>query len=140
MPKDGEFLNEHHNYAFINDDTAEVTHRKGATPAEEGKLGIIPISSGFNGGVYLTKGLGNETYLSSASHGAGRRLGRGDAMRKLDIEAWKRLTKGVVMNHDPKNLDESPEAYKDGKTVIGYQEGVVVEVIDHMRPLLVAIG
>jgi tRNA-splicing ligase RtcB len=125
-------INENHNHAVIT--PYGVLHRKGATPAEKGTLGVIPGT--MKSGVYITMGLGNEEYLNSASHGAGRRLGRKAAKKAIDIEDHKNSMKGIVAKVDESTLDESHKAYKNLATVIGHQEGIVIDVVDYVRPLI----
>ena len=125
-------INENHNHATVLDNG--VLHRKGATPAEEGVLGVIPGT--MKSGVYITKGLGNETYLNSASHGAGRRFSRTHAKKTISIEKHKSWMKGIVAKVDNSTLDESHGAYKNLATVMGNQEGTVIEVIDYVKPLI----
>jgi len=134
---DFDMINENHNHAVVLDG-GMVIHRKGATPADKGQMGLIPINS--KDGTYITVGLGNEKYLSSASHGAGRKMGRKVAKKTLSMEKYKKHMKGIICDATRSNLDESPDAYKDGDTVIAYQEGVVVDVIDHIKPLISVKG
>jgi len=125
-------INENHNHAV---ETPEgILHRKGATPAELGQLGIIPAN--MRDGVYITRGLGNKEYLSSASHGCGRRMGRKEAKRTLDLQEFKGQMAGIVSTADKTILDEAPGAYKEISAVIAYQEGVVIEVVDFVKPLI----
>ena len=125
-------INENHNHAALQG--SDVLHRKGATPAEKGVLGVIPGT--MRDGVYITKGLGNEQYLSSASHGAGRCMSRKQAKAEIKIEDHRAAVKGVVCRTDRKVLDESPDAYKDVHSVVKAQDGIVVEVIDHAQPIV----
>ena len=62
-------------------------HRKGATPAGTGVLGIVPGTMADTG--YLTLGLGVEDSVNSASHGAGRRMSRTRVFKELDGTAWR---------------------------------------------------
>lgn len=124
-------VNENHNHAVPY--CGGYIHRKGATPAELGQLGLIP--GNMRDGVYLTCGLGNKDYLESASHGAGRVLGRNAAKKKFsneDVEIMM-LESDCYAEHV---IDECPDAYKDLDTVIGYQDGLVIEVINHILPLV----
>lgn len=127
-------INENHNHAVLTPNG--VIHRKGATPADEGQLGVIP--GNMRDGTYITRGLGNTEYLSSASHGAGRVLGRKAAKAKLSLEDFEDAMKGhdVYADVSLSTIDESPMAYKDVEQVIGYQDGIVVDVIDHIKPLI----
>jgi tRNA-splicing ligase RtcB len=133
------FINETHNHALIVERSARlVLHRKGATPAEKGQRGVIPANQ--RDGVYITVGLGNDEYLSSASHGAGRKFSRKAAARQGDVKALRKLMHGIVCRADSAILDEAPWAYKDIGTVLRAQEGVVVDVVDHFRPVIVLKG
>ena len=125
-------INENHNHAVV---TAEgVLHRKGATPADLGQLGVIPAN--MRDGVYITEGLGETHYLSSASHGCGRGMGRNQAEKTLDYQEFKDGMRGIICSTDRSILDEAPAAYKDINYVLAKQEGVTVRVIDHIKPLL----
>jgi len=132
-------INETHNHAMVWD-AKHVVHRKGATPAEEGQYGIIP--GNMRDGTYITLGLGNREYLSSASHGAGRLLGRKEAKRKFSKKQVEDMFKGydVYTEITDDVIDECPEAYKSLERVINYQRGIVVDVIDHIIPLVVVKG
>jgi tRNA-splicing ligase RtcB len=126
-------INENHNHAIINSD-GTVLHRKGATPAELGQLGVIP--GNMRDGVYITKGLGNETYLKSASHGAGRKMSRSKASKSIDQDIFIKQMKGIVCSTDKNILDEAPDAYKDLDKVVDMQIGVVIEVVDYVKPII----
>ena len=130
-------INENHNHAIVLDGGL-VLHRKGATPADKGQLGVIPAN--MRDGVYVTKGLGNDEYLNSASHGCGRTMGRNDAKRNLDVDVFKKGMKGIVASVDKSSLDEAPMAYKDANFVIDAQKGIAVDVIDHIKTLIVVKG
>jgi tRNA-splicing ligase RtcB len=125
-------VNENHNHAIVTGN--EVLHRKGATPAEDGQTGIIPGS--MKSGVYVTEGLGNPHYLYSASHGAGRKMARKAAKKKITMERFKTQMDGIVakVTHDTK--DEAPDAYKNLHNVIKEQEGIVIKTIDYAKPLI----
>ncbi|ACO03910.1 MAG TPA: RtcB family protein [Persephonella sp.] len=127
-------INENHNHAVITEEG--VLHRKGATPADEGQLGIIPAN--MRDGVYVTVGLGNKEFLSSASHGAGRVLSRRKAKELIDLEEFKKVmdSADIVAKVSPSTLDEAPFAYKDINQVIEAQRGVVVEIIDQVKPVI----
>ncbi len=127
-------INENHNHAVLTEEG--VLHRKGATPADEGQLGIIPAN--MKDGVYITVGLGNKEFLSSASHGAGRVLSRKKAKELIDIKEFKKIMEmaDVVAKVNEHTKDEAPFAYKDINTVINLQKGVVIEVVDVVKPLI----
>jgi len=125
-------VNENHNHAIV--DKNEVLHRKGATPAEIGQIGIIPGS--MKTGVYVTEGLGNPHYLCSASHGAGRKMSRKQAKEKVTMERFKSQMDGIVAKVTHETKDEAPDAYKDLHNVIKEQEGIVIKTIDYAKPLI----
>jgi tRNA-splicing ligase RtcB (3'-phosphate/5'-hydroxy nucleic acid ligase) len=131
-------INENHNHAVV---TAEgVVHRKGATPAARGQSGIIP--GNMRDGTYVTRGLGNPDFLCSASHGAGRVMGRKAARDSITLQDFMEAMKGydVYAEVSKATIDESPLVYKKIANVIGYQEGVVIEVVDHITPLITIRG
>jgi len=125
-------INENHNHAIITPEG--VLHRKGATPADKDMLGVCPGT--MKSGVYITKGLGNKEYLSSSSHGAGRKMSRGAAKKKITIEQHKKWMKGIIAKVDKSTLDEAHGAYKDLDKVIDAQKGIVLEVVDFIRPII----
>ncbi|WP_437921653.1 RtcB family protein [Sphingobacterium sp. LRF_L2] len=129
-------IENHHNFAWeeVVDGKKVVVHRKGATPAAEGVLGIIPGSMTAPG--FIVEGKGNPYSLQSASHGAGRRLSRGacknsitksDLTKTLDMYGVE-LIGGAV--------DEAPMAYKDIHKVINLQEELV-RVLGQFTPKIV---
>jgi tRNA-splicing ligase RtcB len=116
----------HHNYVsrenHFGEDGLYVT-RKGAINAEAGRLGVIPGSMGTKS--YIVEGLGNEEALSSASHGAGRRMSRGQAKKRFTLADLQHQTAGVECRKDPGVLDEIPGAYKDIDQVMANQADLV---------------
>lgn len=130
-PKKLLFINRNHNHAEIKGEF--VIHRKGATHAEEGMLGIIP--GNMRDGSFIVKGKGNEASLCSSSHGAGRVLSRNQAFLALNVDQFHNDMQGICTNHTDKMLDESPRAYKDIFEVMALQKELV-DVIDHVRPFL----
>lgn len=126
-------INENHNHAEVLKGGL-VLHRKGATPALKGQFGVIPAN--MRDGVYVTVGLGNEEFLSSASHGAGRKMGRNAATKSLSMAEFRETMSGIVAAVDQGTLDESPMAYKPIDVVIGYQKGIVVDIVDKIAPLI----
>ena len=128
-----EMVNENHNHAIVDPD-GHVLHRKGATPAEEGQIGIIPGS--MKTGVYVTEGLGNSHYLNSASHGAGRKYSRTEAKKKITMERFKEQMNGIVAKVEHSTKDEAPDAYKNLHDVIKEQEGILIKTIDYSTPLI----
>lgn len=125
-------INENHNHAIRIPEG--ILHRKGATPAKSNQLGIIPISMGH--GSYLTIGLGNKEYLESASHGAGRVKSRSTAKKTITMEEFKNSMGNIVAPITSSILDEAPQAYKDADYILRNQEGIVVDIIDYITPLI----
>ena len=126
----------HHNFAFTEEWRREemIVHRKGATPAGTGVLGIVPGTMADKG--YLTLGLGIEDSVNSASHGAGRRMSRTRAFKELDGTAWREdlREKGITLLGGA--LDEAPAAYKDVGAVMAAQADLV-EAIGEFSPKIV---
>lgn len=115
-------------------------HRKGATSAKEGEMGIIPGSQGTKS--YLVRGKGNPESFESCSHGAGRKMGRKQAERTLDLQAEIRkmdeqgIVHGIRGVHE---LDEAPGAYKD-IAVVMKQQSDLVDIWVELSPLGVVKG
>ncbi len=130
-------INETHNHAVPWGKNL-ILHRKGATPAEKGQLGVIPANQ--RDGVWVTRGLGNEEFLCSASHGAGRSMSRKAAAAKGSVGDLEKLMKGIICRTDKGVLDEAPWAYKRIDEILAAQDGVLVEVIDHFKPVVVLKG
>ena len=136
-------LENHHNFAWkerhlINGlERALIVHRKGATPAGEGVLGIIPGSMASPG--LVVRGRGNAASLKSAAHGAGRCMSRTQAEKTL---SWKEANavlrqRGVTLISA--GLDEVPMVYKDIHQVMAAQADLV-EVLGRFDPKLVKMA
>jgi tRNA-splicing ligase RtcB len=136
-------LENHHNFAWkerhlIGGIEREViVHRKGATPAGEGVLGIIPGSMATPG--FVVSGKGNAESLRSASHGAGRTMSRKAANEKFN---WKKVNQflreqGVTLISA--GLDEVPMAYKNIREVMAAQTDLVT-VLGQFDPKLVKMA
>ncbi len=115
----------HHNFAWeeCHNDKKVIVHRKGATPASKGELGIIPgnmIAPGF-----LVVGKGNVDSLHSASHGAGRRLSRGGARETFTMSALKKQLSSAGVTLLGGTVEETPQAYKDIEKVMAAQQSLV---------------
>lgn len=126
-----DLINRNHNHAVERDGL--WIHRKGATHAEEGMMGVIP--GNMRDGSFIVRGKGNPDSLYSSSHGAGRVLGRKEAKRVLDIEKFKEQMSGVCALVEEKTLDESPDAYKNIFDVMKCQSDLV-EVVAHITPII----
>ncbi|MDX9882089.1 MAG: RtcB family protein [Prolixibacteraceae bacterium] len=137
-----EFINIAHNYARWESHfgTNVIVHRKGATSAREGEIGIIPGSQGTKS--YIVRGKGNVESFESCSHGAGRLLGRKQAQRELVLEEEiKKLNnQGIVHSiRNTKDLDEAPGAYKNIDVVMENQSDLV-DILVELAPLAVIKG
>jgi tRNA-splicing ligase RtcB (3'-phosphate/5'-hydroxy nucleic acid ligase) len=136
---DLEAVNCHHNYVSRErhfGDNVLVT-RKGAVSAQEGELGIIPGSMGAKS--FIVRGKGNREAFCSCSHGAGRRMSRGDARRLFTLEDHAVATAGVECRKDAEVLDETPGAYKDIDAVMAAQTDLV-DVVHTLKQVLCVKG
>ncbi len=132
-------INIAHNYAATETHFGKkvVVHRKGATSAKKGETGIIPGSQGSKS--YIVRGLGNPDSFESCSHGAGRKMGRKEAVRKLkfDDELYKLEKQGILHSlFRKKDLDEAAGAYKDISVVMENQKDLVTVIVE-LSPLAV---
>lgn len=130
-------IENHHNFAWkehLSDGSEVIVHRKGATPAGKGVLGIIPGSMTAPG--FVVKGKGNVESLSSASHGAGRLMSRSVAKQSIT----KKMVSQELQRHQVEllggGIDEAPMAYKDINKVMAHQIDLV-EVIGEFTPKIV---
>jgi tRNA-splicing ligase RtcB len=138
----GDIINIAHNYAQMEHHYGKdvLVHRKGATLAREGTVGIIPGSQGSAS--YIVRGRGNRDSFQSCSHGAGRRMGRKQAQRELNLEDEQRRleSRGIIHSvRNVKDLDEAPSAYKDIESVMREQVDLV-EIVERLTPLAVVKG
>ena len=137
-----DFINIAHNYARWESHfgTNVIVHRKGATSAREGEIGIIPGSQGTKS--YIVRGKGNAESFQSCSHGAGRSLGRKQAQRELnlEVEICNLNEQGILHSiRFLKDLDEAPGAYKDIQVVMENQRDLV-DILVELSPLAVIKG
>ena len=135
-------LNIHHNFASLEYHFGQNVwvHRKGATQAKKGQIGIIPGSQGTHS--YIVEGLGNQESFMSCSHGAGRKMSRSAAIKNLNIddERNKLDTQGILHAIRGKDdLDEAPGSYKDIETVMASQTDLV-KIVHTLTPLAVVKG
>ena len=127
----------HHNFAWrerLADGREVVVHRKGATPAGAGVLGIIPGSMTAPG--FIVRGRGEATALSSASHGAGRLMSRTRAKAELGEADVRRTLQEHRIELIGGGLDEAPQAYKDIHAVMRSQQALV-DVLGSFTPRIV---
>lgn len=135
-------INIAHNYAAWEKhfDEKVIVHRKGATSAKAGEIGIIPGSQGTKS--YLVEGLGNPESFMSCSHGAGRKMSRSQAYKTLNLEdeARKLDEQGIIhairTKHD---LEEAASAYKDISEVMDFQKDLV-KIKFELSPVAVIKG
>jgi tRNA-splicing ligase RtcB len=131
----------HHNFAWIERHDPDgrgardlVVHRKGATPAAAGELGVIPGSMGSP--AFVVRGKGNAASLGSASHGAGRRMSRTKARDTFRFGAEQRRLAEAGVEVLAAGADEVPGVYKDIHAVMAAQQDLV-EVVGAFHPRLV---
>jgi tRNA-splicing ligase RtcB len=139
---DNEMINIAHNYASMEHHFGKdvMIHRKGATLAREGTIGIIPGSQGTKS--YIVKGLGNPDSFESCSHGAGRTMSRTKAQANLNLaEEIKKLDdQGIIHGIRTVNdLDEASGAYKNIDEVMENQKDLV-KILVELQPLAVIKG
>jgi tRNA-splicing ligase RtcB (3'-phosphate/5'-hydroxy nucleic acid ligase) len=137
-------LENHHNFAWrerhVLPDGSEgdvIVHRKGATPAGAGVLGIIPGSMGTPG--YVVRGRGVAASLNSAAHGAGRRMSRTKAKQLFTWDMAQRFLRERHVTLLSAGLDEVPMAYKDIEKVMSAQRDLV-EPLARFDPRLVKMA
>jgi tRNA-splicing ligase RtcB len=131
-----------HNYVAIENHFGKnvLVHRKGATKAYAGEIGLIPGSQGTSS--FIVRGKGNEMSFKSCSHGAGRLMSRTKAKTDLNlaVEVKKMDDLGIVHGLKSKNnLDEASSAYKNIHDVMKNQEDLV-DVMVELKPLGVIKG
>jgi tRNA-splicing ligase RtcB len=129
-----------HNFAWLEtlaDGSRAVVHRKGATPAGEDVLGIVPGSMGDAG--YVVRGRGASEALNSASHGAGRRMSRRAAFNTITRTARDAYLREQGVTLLGGNVDESPQAYKDIESVVAAQSDLI-DVLGKFTPRLVRMA
>jgi tRNA-splicing ligase RtcB len=127
----------HHNFAWKEQDAEGkeiIVHRKGATPAGKGVLGIIPGSMTAPG--FIVRGKGERASINSASHGAGRMMSRTKAKQIISKKEVNQLLSKAGVEVIGAGLDEAPMAYKDIHKVMEAQLDLV-EVLGMFMPKVV---
>jgi tRNA-splicing ligase RtcB len=133
-------IENHHNFAWKEKDAKGrevIVHRKGATPAGKGVMGIIPGTMATPG--FIVRGKGEAASLNSASHGAGRVMSRTQAIKTLSPTEMRRFLQKADVELVGAGLDEAPMAYKDIHQVMAYQEDLV-EVVGTFQPKIVRMN
>lgn len=128
-----------HNFAWkeIHNGQELIVHRKGATPAGKGVMGIIPGSMTDPG--YIVRGRGEARSLQSAAHGAGRRMSRAKAAAAISDEELNRQLEEQAVTLIGGGPDQAPRAYKNINEVMAAQSSLV-DVIGSFRPKIVRMA
>ncbi len=126
----------HHNFAWLENHQGRevVVHRKGATPAGKGVLGVIPGSMASP--AFIVRGKGNDESLHSASHGAGRRMSRNQAREKYNWRAVQKDLEKKGVHVLSAGADEVPGVYKNIEDVMRDQADLV-ETVGRFDPRIV---
>lgn len=129
----------HHNFAWKEMLHGEevIVHRKGATPAGSGVMGIIPGSMTAPG--FLVRGRGEASSLNSASHGAGRQMSRTKAIKSVSKHELRELLQQAGVSLIGGGLDEAPMAYKNIHQVMAAQQDLV-DVVARFLPKMVRMA
>jgi tRNA-splicing ligase RtcB (3'-phosphate/5'-hydroxy nucleic acid ligase) len=126
-----ELINRNHNHAEMRD--GMMIHRKGATHAEAGMMGVIP--GNMRDGSFIVRGKGNPDSLFSSSHGAGRVMSRSAIRKQVTMDQFTESMAGITARVNDSTLDESPFAYKDIFEVMRQQQDLV-EVVARVVPII----
>lgn len=126
------WTNKNHNHCIKLENDVYL-HRKGATSSAKGERGVIP--GNMKDGCYLVEGLGNDDFMSSSSHGAGREMSRNKAKTQVGLDAFKKTMEGIIASVNTKTIDESPFAYKNFTSVMTMQTDSV-NVVKHLKPII----
>lgn len=133
-------IENHHNFAWkevLSDGREVLVHRKGATPAAKGDIGIIPGSMTQPG--YVVRGKGLAESLQSASHGAGRLMSRTKAIQTIQPAAVKKALEEAGVQLIGAGLDEAPMAYKNLEQVMAHQTALV-DILARFSPRIVRMA
>lgn len=132
-------VNCHHNYVATERHFGHQVFvtRKGAVNAEIGRLGIIPGSMGAKS--FIVKGKGNRESFCSCSHGAGRKMSRGEARKTFTVSDHELATAGIECRKDEGVIDETPAAYKDIDAVMQAQSDLV-DVVATLKQVVCVKG
>jgi tRNA-splicing ligase RtcB len=129
----------HHNFAWkeVVDGRNVIVHRKGATPAGVGDVGLIPGS--MTTATYVVTGKGDLGSMSSSSHGAGRMMSRAKAKETFTASAMRKNLEDAGVTLLGGGLDECSMAYKDIEQVMASQADLV-SVVGRFKPLVVRMA
>lgn len=121
-----------HNYISVDDDRPVL--RKGAIDASEGRKVCIPFN--MRDGIAVCTGKGNEDWLCSAPHGAGRIMSRNQARKQIALADFENAMTGIFSSSICEGtLDESPQAYKPTDEILSLIEPAV-EILSFVKPKL----
>ncbi len=126
----------HHNFAWEEEHQGQrwIVHRKGATPASEGELGVIPGS--MSAPAFVVRGKGHPDSLRSASHGAGRRMSRRAAKSQFHWKSVRKELEARGIHVLSAGSDEVPQVYKDIERVMQQQHDLV-DIVARFEPRIV---
>lgn len=126
----------HHNFAWKerHGDKDLYVHRKGATPAAKGVLGVIPGSMADP--AFVVRGKGGEGSFDSASHGAGRRMSRTAAFSKYNFRQIQKDLAAKGVHVISAGADEVPYVYKNILEVMA-QQSDLVDIVARFDPRIV---
>lgn len=132
-------LENHHNFAWreTHDGEPVIVHRKGATPAGVGVLGIIPGSMATT--TYIVRGKGSAASLGSAAHGAGRVMSRTQAKKTFSWDQVRQVLSARGVTLLSAGLDEVPMVYKNIDEVMAAQSDLV-EPVARFQPRIVKMA
>ena len=132
-------IENHHNFAWRETHFGQevIVHRKGATPAADGTIGIIPGSMASPG--FVVRGKGHPDSLDSAAHGAGRCMSRTRANETLSWQDANALLRERGVTLISAGLDEVPACYKDITSVMAAQADLV-DILARFDPKLVKMS
>jgi tRNA-splicing ligase RtcB len=129
-------IENHHNFAWLEEHGGRplYVHRKGATPAGKGVLGVIPGNMADS--AFIVRGKGETDSLHSASHGAGRRMSRRAAKQQFNWAGWRDHLRDKKVRLLSGAIDEVPGAYKNIHDVMAAQLDLV-EIVGEFSPRIV---
>lgn len=121
-----------HNYISVTDEQPML--RKGAIDASEGRKVVIPFN--MRDGIAICIGKGNEKWLNTAPHGAGRIMSRSQAKKQIEMDDFRQTMSGVFSTSICEaTLDESPMAYKPTEEILELIKPTV-DIISMIKPKL----
>ena len=126
-------INRHHNHVEFDKTKGVWIHRKGATHAEQGMMGVVP--GNMRDGTFIVEGQGCSDSLCSSSHGAGRIMSRAEAKKQVSMDDFAQAMEGIAAKVNDHTLDESPMCYKPIDQVMADQTDLV-RVLHRIVPII----